>query len=125
MIQVGRTVLIDACGWVALVDAGLNLDLALKEIVGKADLVVIDKVKKELDHIGKHRNNLLLDLLYSKSRTVSAHDGGHTDDHLLELSNKLDAPVLTVDKMLKRRLMKRGCSVIEIVRGKYLRLLEP
>jgi hypothetical protein len=33
-------VLVDACGWAALVDAELNLDDAMKGVVGQAELMV-------------------------------------------------------------------------------------
>ena len=31
-------VLVDACGWVSLVDAGLNLDISLNNAIGEAEL---------------------------------------------------------------------------------------
>ena len=34
------SVLVDACGWVSLIDAGLNLDISLNEVVGKAELKI-------------------------------------------------------------------------------------
>ena len=42
-------VLVDACGWVSLVDAGLNLDIALEGVIGKADLLLPVPVKEELE----------------------------------------------------------------------------
>ena len=42
-------VLVDACGWVSLVDAGLNLDISLNETIGEAELKVTDSVRRELD----------------------------------------------------------------------------
>ena len=31
-------VLIDSCGWVSVVDAGLNLDISLVAVVGESEL---------------------------------------------------------------------------------------
>ena len=42
------SVLVDACGWVSLIDAGLNLDISLNEVVGKADLKITTGVREEL-----------------------------------------------------------------------------
>ena len=39
------SVLVDACGWVSLIDAGLNLDISLNEVVGKAELKITAGVK--------------------------------------------------------------------------------
>ena len=35
-------VLVDACGWVSLVDAGLNLDISLNKAIGEAELKITD-----------------------------------------------------------------------------------
>ena len=42
------SVLVDACGWVSLIDAGLNLDISLNEVVGKAELKITTGVRDEL-----------------------------------------------------------------------------
>ena len=56
------SVLVDACGWVSLIDAGLNLDISLNEVVGKAELKITSGVKEELDALAMGRSGLLLDL---------------------------------------------------------------
>ena len=48
-------VLVDACGWVSLVDAGLNLDISLNETIGEAELKVTDSVRRELDSLAGRR----------------------------------------------------------------------
>ena len=50
--EVMSSVLIDACGWVALVDARLNLDVAMASVAGSPRLLVLDSVAKEL---GQHQ----------------------------------------------------------------------
>ena len=116
-------VLVDACGWVSLVDAGLNLDISLNEAIGEAELKITDSVMRELDSLSARRGGLLLNLLYSRAEVVKS-DEGHTDTNLVEISIRTGWPVLTVDRGLKRKLVERGCSFIEITSGPSLRLVE-
>ena len=116
-------VLVDACGWVSLVDAGLNLDISLNETIGEAELKVTDSVRRELDSLAGSRGGLLLDLLYSRAEFVKSEEG-HTDTNLVEISIETGWPVLTVDRGLKRKLLERGCSFIEVTSGPSLRLVE-
>ncbi len=116
-------VLVDACGWVSLVDAGLNLDIALNEAIGEAELKITDSVRDELDALAGRRGGLLLDLLYSRAEPIES-DGSHADTSLLELSMERGWPVLTVDRGLKRKLVEKGCSFIEVTSGPSLRLVE-
>ena len=117
-------VLVDACGWVSLIDAGLNLDISLNEVVGEANLKITAGVKDELDSLAESRSGLLLDLLYERSEVIDSGDG-HTDDALLALSLQNRWPVLTVDRVLKRRLVEGGCSYIEVTSGRSLRMVGP
>ena len=116
-------VLVDACGWVSLVDAGLNLDISLNETIGEAELKVTDSVRRELDSLAGRRGGLLLDLLYSRAEFVKSKEG-HTDTSLVEISIEMGWPVLTVDRGRKRKLVERGCSFIEVTSGPSLRLVE-
>ena len=116
-------VLVDACGWVSLVDAGLNLDISLNEAIGEAELKITDSVRGELDSLAGSRGGLLLDLLYSRAEFVKS-DERHTDTNLIEISIRTGWPVLTVDRGLKRKLVEKGCSFIEVTSGPSLRLVE-
>ena len=116
-------VLVDACGWVSLVDAGLNLDISLNETIGEAELKVTDSVRRELDSLAGRRGGLLLDLLYSRAEFVKSKEG-HTDTSLVEISIEMGWPVSTVDRGLKRKLLESGCSFIEVTLGPSLRLVE-
>ena len=117
------SVLVDACGWVSLIDAGLNLDISLNEVVGKADLKITAGVRNELDALSETRGGLLLDLLHSRSEVIDS-EHGHTDDALLALAIQNRWPVLTVDRVLKKRLVESGCSYIEVTSGPSLRMVE-
>jgi len=117
-------VLVDACGWVSLIEAGLNLDLALESVVGEAELMVTDSVMTELQTLEEDMGGLLLDLLVVRSKVVE-NSQGHTDDLLFSLSIENSWPVLTVDRGLKRRLVESGSSYIEVTAGPSLRLITP
>ena len=117
-------VLIDACGWAALMDAGLNLDVSMSKVIGKPKYLLLSKVREELISLSKHRKGLLLDLLDSKSELIETPEGiRHTDRMLLDLSTKNGWPVLTVDRRLKERLINNGGSYIEVTSRNVLRLI--
>ncbi len=117
--------IIDACGWAALVDARLNLDVAMAPIIGSPKLLVLDSVARELESLSNKRSGLLLDLLEKRSERVpDIEDMKHTDDMLVKVSVDSGWPVLTVDKRLKERLVSAGGSYIEVTSGHSLRLVE-
>ena len=118
-------VLIDACGWVALIDGSFNIDLALSKIVGPPHFILIDLVLEELEEIEENRprgKNLMLDLLLQRS-TLVEHKAMHTDDALLEIANEQNIPLLTVDANLKRRSLENGIGILEVVKCKNIRLI--
>ena len=115
--------IVDACGWVALVDAKINLDIELKSILGQPELILTDAVLIELKKIDGDRKGLLLELLTSRARIIHSNDS-YTDDGLIRLSIETGYPVLTVDRELKRRLISVGCSYVEVTAGRTLRLVD-
>lgn len=120
-----QCVLIDACGWAALIDADLNIDIAMSKIIGKPRYLLLGKVKQELESLSKQRKGLLLGLLEKKSELIDSPTGlRHTDQILLELSRENGWPVLTVDRRLKERLIKTGGSYIEVTSKNVLRLIQ-
>ena len=117
-------VLVDSCGWISLVEAGVNFDLAIAETMGDADIWITKGVREELDRIASNKRGLLLEILYSISKEVEDERGGHPDDELFRLSVLNSWPVITIDKRLKRRLIESSGSYIEVTSGKRLRLVE-
>ena len=115
--------LIDTCGWIAVIDARINIDIEMERTIGQANWILPLQVKEEIDRLAEGRNDLLLDLLANRS-TIITDEEGHTDDVLVQLAQRLDAPVLTVDKILKRRLVSAGCAYLEVVRDRSLRLVD-
>ncbi len=117
-------ILVDACGWVAVVDARINIDLALESQVGPVELKVTEAVMGELERLSERdARPMLLDLLSERAEIVSGK-GEHTDDELFHLSTTQGWPVLTVDKSLKARLHNANAPVIEVHGTNALRLIE-
>ena len=117
-------VLVDTCGWVALIKSGLNIDSELAKIIGRPKLIVIDSVLEELEDLAKQKRGLLLELLKSRCEIIEDPKGErHTDKMLIKLSVSNKWPVLTVDTRLKEELSKSGCQYIEVVSDRMLRLI--
>ena len=119
-------VLVDACGWVALMNSGLNIDAAMRDVVGAPELMLLEGVLEELVELSSGKKGLLLPLLESRSTMIGNPAGmSHTDAMLLKISMEKGWPVLTVDIRLKERLVMSGCSYVEVVSGRMLRLIGP
>lgn len=124
-----QRVLIDACGWVACIDAGMNIEHQLERLFGPCQWVLLEAVLnelKQLDAQRRGRSNLLLSMLEAKSIFVSKaeHGEGHTDDLLLHSAQSEPSAVLTVDVDLKRRLYDGNLPVVEVVKGSRLNLID-
>ena len=119
--------MVDTCGWIAVINAGINIDYAFSGIFGKFQFIVIDPVWDEL-RLFQEKNeskSFLLDLLKKKSTNYENNDltRKHTDDILLFLSKENGWPVLTIDKKLKERLNQSNCKVIQVVGEKKIELI--
>ena len=122
-----QQIIVDSCGWVALIDAKINLDVELERIFGTFQLILLDSVDNELNNLESSRPNrksLLLEMLRSKSNLVSSSLNSHTDDQIFDLACSDSYSVLTIDKNLKMRLYENGISVIEVAKSNHLRLIE-
>ena len=124
-----QQIIIDACGWVAIIDAGINFEIELEHLLGNFELIVLPEITKELEKLNLKRarkNSLLLDLLAKKSNEIDYISGDlrHTDDIIYDLALNQNLAVLTVDKNLKMRLFKSGIDVIEVVQNNHLKLIE-
>lgn len=117
-------VLVDACGWAALIDADLNIDSVMTDILGEFEFKVIESVNDELQRVPLKRRKLSLKLLEIKCEIIpDIENMSHTDDMLLNISLENSWPVLTVDKELKERLIKSGGSYIEVTSSRNLRII--
>ena len=122
-----QQIIVDSCGWVAIIDANINFELELERMFGSFDLILLDSVDNELQNLDldrPRRTSLLLDMLRNKSSLVSSNFSSHTDDYIFDLASKGSYSVLTIDKILKKRLYQSGISVIEVAKSNHLRLIE-
>ncbi len=122
-----QQIIVDSCGWVAVIDANINFELELERMFGTFDLILLDSVDNELQNLDldrPRRKSLLLDMLRNKSTFVSSNFSSHTDDYIFDLASKGSYSVLTIDKFLKKRLYQNGISVIEVAKSSHLRLIE-
>ena len=123
-----QRIIVDACGWVAVIDAGINIDGALMQLVGPSQLLLLPDVDKELDKVNSQRSkkkSLLLPLLKAKTIIIDAPEdsGNHPDDQIFSFAKNEGIPVLTVDKELKRRLFEASIAVIEVAKNKRLNMI--
>lgn len=124
-----KKVLVDACGWAAVIDSGMNFDSEILRLLGRPEVLLLPKVLEELEHLQKERprsKSLLLDMLVAKSAPMEppVEAGEHTDDQLLHVAQTHAMVVLTIDGQLKRRLFELGLPVLEVSKKKRLSLLE-
>ena len=122
-----QQIIVDSCGWVAIIDSKINFESELERLFGNFTLILTESVNIELtdlDAARTRKNSLLMDLLRQKSVTVQSEQSCHTDDHIFELANSGNYAVLTIDKILKKRLYQRGIDVVEVAKNQHLRLIE-
>ena len=122
-----QCIIIDACGWVAVIDSGINIDIELEKIFGSFQLILLDSVLDELKEIEKERTKrktLLISMLENKSNIIDNEEFTHTDDQIFSISEQLGYAVLTVDKELKKRLYQSSIKVIEVNKNNHLKILE-
>ncbi len=122
-----QKIIVDSCGWVAIIDSGINFELELERMFGNYELILLDSVLIELEVLEierPRRKSLLLDLLKQKSVSMDSFENSHTDDYIFELSIQHSYAVLTIDKALKKRLYQSGRSVVEVAKNNHLRLIE-
>ena len=123
-----QSIIIDACGWVAIIDSGMNFDIELKQTIGNFELILLDSVLDELKEIENNRpkrKSLLIPMLESKSNlSDSKIESNHTDDQIFELAKREGFSVLTVDKELKKRLFESSIKVIEVSKNNHFKVIE-
>ena len=118
-------ILVDACGWVALVDAAIHIENGFADVTGPVVFVVTEGVAAELERLATRRQGLLLDMLLTRCERIDDPDGTrHVDDGLIDIASRHGWPVLTVDRRLKQRLVDAGCSYVEVTASRTLRLVE-
>lgn len=128
-VVLSQLVLVDACGWAAVIDSGMNIDTEMNRVFGPAQMRLLDSVKQEIERLNQERTrkkNLLLPLLEQKSEFIEplSTTSEHPDDQLFELASELKVPVLTVDVDLKRRLYEADLPILEVSKNQRLQLVD-
>ena len=122
-----QNIIVDSCGWVAIIDASINFESELERMFGSYNLILIDLVEHELQDLENDRpkkRSLLLDLLAQKSISMKSTSIGHTDDLIFEMASQGGYSVLTIDRGLKKRLYQSGICVVEVAKNNHLKILE-
>ena len=104
-----QTVVLDTNALLMPFEIKMNLDLALRDLLGEARIVVPSALVGELKHV-KHRYAKAALALARKYEIIPTEYSG--DDAVVEVAFKTGGYVLTNDKELRRRLRKEGVPII-------------
>ncbi len=115
--MVMQTVILDTNALLMPFEIKMNLDLAIRELVGEARIVVPGPLVGELKHLD-HRFAGAALALARKYEIVPTVTTG--DNAVMELARKTGGYVLTNDKELRRRLRKEGIPIIFLRSGTHL-----
>ena len=55
-----QQIIVDSCGWVAIIDSGLNFESELERIFGKFSLILTTSVEDELSKLEQSRPRKIL-----------------------------------------------------------------
>ena len=103
-----QTVVLDTNALLMPCEIKMNLDLALRDLLGEARIVVPGALVGELKHV-KHRYAKAALALARKYEIIPTEYSG--DDAVVEVAFKTGGYVLTNDKELRRRLRNHdGCG---------------
>ena len=104
-----QTVVLDTNALLMPFEIKMNLDLALRDLLGEARIIVPGALVGELKHV-KHRYAKAALALARKYEIIPTEYSG--DDAVVEVAFKTGGYVLTNDKELRRRLRKEGVPII-------------
>ncbi|MBQ8179818.1 MAG: twitching motility protein PilT [Candidatus Methanomethylophilaceae archaeon] len=112
-----QTVVLDTNALLMPFEIRINLDLALRDLLGEARVVVPGPMVGELKHLDHRFAGAALALArkYEIIHTAASGDGA-----VIELALKTGGYVLTNDKELRRRLRKEGIPIIFLRSGTHL-----
>ncbi len=111
------SVILDANALIMPFQFGLNLDSELERLFGNHEVYVPSSVKAELKGLG--RNDALS--LSKKYEGIKVSKKG--DDGVLEAAERLEGVIVTNDKGLKKRALKKNFSVAYLRSRSHLELI--
>ncbi len=114
-----QTVVLDTNALLMPFEIRINLDLALKDLLGEARVIVPGPLVGELKHLDHKFAGAALALARKYEIIHTAESG---DNAVIELARRENAFVLTNDKELRRRLRKERIPLIYLRSGTHLTL---
>ncbi|MBE6523114.1 MAG: twitching motility protein PilT [Thermoplasmata archaeon] len=112
-----QTVVLDTNALLMPFEIKMNLDLALRDLLGEVRIVVPGPLVGELKHMD-HRYAKAAIALARKYEIIPTEYTG--DNAVVEMAAKTGGYVLTNDKELRRRLRKEGVPIIMLRSGTHL-----
>ncbi len=114
-----QTVVLDTNALLMPFEIGINLDLALQELLGDARIVVPGPLVGELKHLDHKYAKAAIALARKYEIIPTEHSG---DDAVVELAYHTKGYVLTNDKEFRRRLRKERVPIILLRSGTHLEI---
>ncbi len=111
------TVVLDTNALLMPFEVKMNLDLAIRELVGETRIVVPGPLVGELKHLDHRFAGVALSLARKYEIIPTVTTG---DDSVIELAVKTDGCVLTNDKELRCRLRREKIPIIYLRSGTHL-----
>ncbi len=112
-----QTVVLDTNALLMPFEVRINLDIALRDLLGESRIIVPGPLIGELKHL-KHKSARAALMLARRYEIIPTVASG--DDSVIELAVKEGAYVLTNDKELRRRLRKENVPLIYLRSGRHL-----
>lgn len=98
---------------------GINLDLAVREILGEVRFVVPGPLVGELKRLSETKRAAKAALALARSREIVQCDG-HGDDAVVEVALREHGYILTNDKELRRRARTQRIPLLYLRSGTHL-----
>ncbi len=114
-----QTVVLDTNALMMPFEVGINLDLAVREILGDVRFVVPGPLIGELKHLQETKRFAKPALMLARSKEIVQAEG-HGDDAVIEVAQREGAYILTNDKELRRRARTMRIPLLYLRSGTHL-----
>ena len=65
-----QDILIDTCGWIAVVEANINIDISLNQILGPHQLWLIPQVEEEVNRLSLDKKKDFSRFAFGKNKSI-------------------------------------------------------
>ena len=114
-----QTVVLDTNALLMPFEVGINLDLAVRDLLGDVRFVIPGPLVGELKHLQESNRFAKPALALARSKEIVQCDG-HGDDAVVEVAQKLNGYILTNDKELRRRARSLRIPLLYLRSGTHL-----